>query len=118
MTSHVAVACRGMQKPAVTSCDGALIGRSRIYQLPSGDTVPEFSYVLLDGGTGIVSFSESPFFVIQKWTSHERSEAFLDQLYELILKFTEHDLFRDLAVDDQWHIAELLSRLRKVGRAK
>jgi hypothetical protein len=120
LTSHLAAVCRGMKKPAVVGCDGALVlqRKRRMYRLLSGDTVPEFSFVLLDGGTGNVSFSGSPFTITRKWTSHERSEVFLDQLYRLISKFTKPDLFRDLAVDDQWHIAELLSRLRKVGRAK
>jgi phosphohistidine swiveling domain-containing protein len=58
MTSHLAVVCRAMGKPAVMGCGGKVNLRKRQYETISGQAVAEFTTALVDGQTGGAGFSE------------------------------------------------------------
>jgi phosphohistidine swiveling domain-containing protein len=114
MTSHLAVICRGMQKPAVTGCGGRLDLLGRTYRLPNGESAAEFSKVLLDGTTGHAAFSDKAG-IRPKWTRTEGSEELAARVLQLADRIVA-DRFDRLPMRKQLHVARLKSRLREMGR--
>jgi phosphohistidine swiveling domain-containing protein len=113
-TSHLAVVSRGLNKPAVVGCGGEFDARSRSYRLPDGDLIPEFNDVILDGSNGRVAFSASPLFEA-RYTKNPAIAEFAELLCGVVAKIRSNSEFGKLAISDQWHVAELSNRLRKVG---
>jgi phosphohistidine swiveling domain-containing protein len=111
MTSHLAVTCRGMGKPAVISCGGKVNLRRRQYEMTNGQTVAEFTTALVDGQTGGAGFSDAG--VKPRWI---RNDAALEISSRIRLCFDRlpYSKFKKLTVETQVHIAELKNRLREM----
>ncbi len=60
MTSHAAVVCRGMGKPAVVGCEGVKIDTEKNEFRIDGEVVKEGDVITIDGSTGNVIKGEVP----------------------------------------------------------
>jgi phosphohistidine swiveling domain-containing protein len=111
MTSHLAVVCRGMGKPAVTGCGGKVNLRRRQYEMTSGQSVAEFTTALVDGQTGGAGFSEDG--VKPHWI---RSDAAVELSSRILMCCDRlpYSKFKKLTVKTQIHIAELKNRMREM----
>lgn len=111
MTSHLAVVCRGMHKPAVTGCGGKVDIRRRAYEMTSGLTVAEFTTALVDGQIGGAGFSDAG--VKPRWI---RSDAALEISSRIRMRLDRlpYSKFKKLTVEAQLHIAALKNRLREM----
>jgi len=115
MLSHLARISRYIGISAVVGCGGDLIERARTYRLPSGEMVKEFSNVALDGALGMVVFPKPNSFIDARYASDRTIEPYLEQLWRTILRVKQRKRFQEISIRDQYHIAELIGRLRKIG---
>lgn len=111
MTSHLAVACRGMGKPAVTGCGGHLNLRRRQYELNSGQAVAEFTTALVDGLTGGAGFSDDG--VKPRWIKSDAASE-LSSRIRMCCDRLPYSKFKQLSVETQIHIAQLKNRMREM----
>lgn len=112
MTSHLAVVCRGMQIPAVTGCGGKVDLRRRTFRTAGGQMVEEFTTALVDGRTGNAGFSDAS--VRPRWVRSNQSKALASRIL-MCCERLPPSRFKNLAVETQWHIAELKNRMRDMG---
>jgi phosphoenolpyruvate synthase/pyruvate phosphate dikinase len=112
LTSHSAVMCRGMRAPAVVRCGGRLDLRSRTYETPKGQEIPEFGAALVDGNEGIAAFGNVG--MQPHWVRNRQSNELASVIMRCLQAFPP-DTFRTLPTDMQWHISELKNRLRALG---
>jgi hypothetical protein len=114
MTSHLAVACRGMGIPAVTSCGGHIDYKVRVLHLETGEAFPEFSVALLDGNVGKVGFVPAGTGLKRKWEGPSSADEIRGKVIAAMARIESTDMFRHLSVEDQLHIAKLRSRLKQM----
>lgn len=118
VTSHLAVICRGMSKPAVVGARNIEIDLFNKVLHYSGITVPEFTNVVLDGTAGNIIFGGN---AIRKDTYglNETIKPHLLRFIEVLNSFNHISVFSklpiDVQIDVQTHIASLKHQLRNVG---
>jgi phosphohistidine swiveling domain-containing protein len=112
MTSHLAVICRGMNKPAVVRCEGKVDLGKRTYETVSGQVINEFSTALIDGQTGSAGFSDAG--VKPHWVRSDQSKKVASKIL-LCCDRLPYSEFKKLTVKTQLHIAELKYRMRETG---
>jgi len=111
-TSHSAMFCRGMGKPAVTGAPFKIDFKSKC--LIVGDKViNENSYVFVDGNKGLIHFSESPINPEVNYEATVNTE-FLTTALKTIKSISSQDNFGELQLDFQLKIAHLLSAFNKI----
>ena len=113
MTSHFAVALRGMGKPGVVAASDLSVSRKGVRV---GTTVvPSGAHVYVDGNTGRFAFSHKPFRVDSNYCA-STDVALLSALLSDIHTLTrDRKNFSSLPVEDQLHVAALLGAFRKIG---
>jgi hypothetical protein len=113
MTGHLAMICRGMGKPAVTSCGGKLDFRKRTYTMPDGQVAREFTTAFVDGRSGDAAFSDSAQ-LKPHWVQGGHTRDLVSKIVMCCAQLP-HSEFKQLSVESQWHIAELRARIREMG---
>jgi phosphohistidine swiveling domain-containing protein len=112
ITSHAAVACRGMATPCVAACEQLAINTAeRVVYLGSGLPIQEHTPVLVDGSVGRVEFGSSADLVPRYAVSDKVGEVF-GRLKDVLRDVSSPTRFRTLSMDDQMHIARLKNRLK------
>jgi phosphohistidine swiveling domain-containing protein len=115
MTSHSAVICRGMHKPAVVRCDGNVDLRNRVYKTVNGQVLKEFTTALVDGQSGSVGFSEASDAGIKpRWVMGEQGKDIISKVLDCCGRLPYPE-FKKLTVKTQLHIAELKRRMREMS---
>lgn len=115
MTSHAAVACRGLLKPLVISQEisiDAVIDQIRHER--SGGVFNSSWFASVNGSSGTISFSKS-MDVSPSYTIHNTARPYLDDVLSALKVCEDMKLFRSLSLAQQQHLSGLRGELRKVG---
>jgi len=112
MTSHLALVARGFGKPAVGGIDFEFRqGRLSV----RGQEVSE-PFLVIDGTNGVIQFCEEPR-ILWREELDVRSPSLNNQVSRLLELFGERERFAALSVEDQYHIAALRERLKRIGHS-
>jgi len=115
-TSHAAVICRGMRKPAVVGAEGLSIDeKTRI--LRCGDSsYREGTWLFVDGNTGVLRFTENPARFPQ-YVVNSKVAQYVQRLAQVLESFDDKE-FEGLSLPLQYHLANLKRALRSIGYLK
>jgi PEP-utilising enzyme, mobile domain len=114
MTSHLAMACRGMGIPAVTNCGGRIDYKARVLHLEGGGRVAEFSMALVDGNIGKVGFGPKGTGLRRKWEGPASADELRGHIVAAMARIESTGTFPTLPIEDQLHISELKFRLKQM----
>lgn len=116
VTSHAALTCRRMGKVCVVGCEALELDYStRKVIFPSGQEMHERSYVLLNGQTGDVYFSDHALGLESTLRVREETRGTLDALFEVLAAYDIPETFRTLPADLQARVGLHNKYLRESG---
>jgi len=112
MTSHLAVICRGMGKPAVTGAAFSIDFEKKELVF-SDKKFAEFSYVMVEANTGNIYISESPISAENNYRANSDYE-YLKNSFKLIKSISSYESFKEYSIEFQMKVANLLSTFNKI----
>ncbi|EMI20876.1 pyruvate, phosphate dikinase [Rhodopirellula maiorica SM1] len=115
MTSHAAVACRGLRKPLVINSGLEIDTRGGVVKHEAMATPADHSwYVCVNGSSGTISFSRGDS-MTPRYKLLDECLPYVDQVVQALRCFDDVQKFSALPLPAQSHLARIRSELRKTG---